>query len=118
MLATLGIAVLAHEMTFRGLPFRCLTRAVGPSAAVVLMVLGAGISAWHHAWIPGTGVLASMLLTWLLSMTWLRTHAVWMAWGAAFFAGSLCGGFVWATGGGWGLCFWRWFMEAWMGRIG
>lgn len=79
--ATTAIAALAHEMTFRGYPFGCLTRAVGPSFAVLLMMIGAGLAAWQHAWMPAWGVLASMLLTVLLSISWLRTHAIWLAWG-------------------------------------
>ena len=83
-LAVLLVTALSHEVAFRGYPFRCLIGAVGESAAVVLMVVGAGVSAWHHAWVPGTAVIGSMLVTLLLSITWLRTWAVWLAWGLHF----------------------------------
>ena len=81
---TLAVAALTHEMTFRGYPFRCLTEAVGSSFAILLMVLGAGVTAWQDPYAPGAAVLGAMLLTLVLSLTWLRSHAIWLAWGLHF----------------------------------
>ena len=83
-LFTLALATLAHEMTFRGYPFRCLTEAFGSSFAILLMILLAGFSAWRDPYASRAAVLATMLMTLLLSLTWLRTHAVWLAWGLHF----------------------------------
>jgi hypothetical protein len=83
-LLTLAVAALAYEITFRGYPFRCLTEAFGDSFALVLMVIFAAFSTWRDPYAPGAAVLASVLLTLLLSLTWLRTHAVWLAWGLHF----------------------------------
>jgi membrane protease YdiL (CAAX protease family) len=83
-LATLALATLANDMTFRGYPFRCLTEAFGSSFAVLLVVVLAGFGRWRDPYAPGAAVATTMLLTLLLSLTWLRTHAVWLAWGMHF----------------------------------
>ena len=83
-LAVVGVASLVHEITFRGYPFRCLIGAVGPSSAVILMMLGSGFSAWRSPYTPRAGILAAALLTLVLSLGWLRTHGVWLSWGLHF----------------------------------
>lgn len=123
-LGALAVATLANDMAFRGYPFRCLIRAVGQTGAVVVMVAAAGFTTWRNPYAPGSGVVAAMLLTLLLALTWLRTHAVWLAWGLHFAlaacvgvlfglpvgkAGEMgsvvrgsAGGPDWLTGGDWG----------------
>ena len=82
--ATLALATLTHEIAFRGYPFRALIRALGPSGAILAMVAAAGFSTWRDPDASSSAVLAAMLLTLLLSLSWLRTHAVWFAWGLRF----------------------------------
>jgi membrane protease YdiL (CAAX protease family) len=83
-LLTLALATLANDITFRGYPFRCLTDAFGSSFAILLLMLLAGFARWRDPYASGAAVVTTMLLTALLSLTWLRTHAVWLAWGLHF----------------------------------
>ena len=83
-LVTLALATLANDMTFRGYPFRCLTEVFGNSFAVVLIAVLAGFGRWRDPYGSSAAVVTTMLLTLLLSLTWLRTHAVWLAWGLHF----------------------------------
>lgn len=81
---TLALATLANDITFRGYPFRCLTEAFGSSFAVFLVAVLAGFGRWLDPYAPAAAIVTTMLLTVLLSLTWLRTHAVWLAWGLHF----------------------------------
>ncbi|RXH55838.1 type II CAAX prenyl endopeptidase Rce1 family protein [Granulicella sibirica] len=83
-LGMLWVASLAHEITFRGYPFRCLIGAVGATPAVILMMLGSGFAVWRNPYAPRAGVLAAMLMTLLLSLGWLRTRGIWLPWGLHF----------------------------------
>ena len=83
-LATLAMATLANDITFRGYPFRCLTEVFGSPFAVVLIAVLAGLGQWRDPYAPGAAVVTTMLLAVLLSLTWLRTHAIWMTWGLHF----------------------------------
>ena len=85
-LATLLVAALAEEVIFRGYPFRRLTRAIGPSAASVLLSVLFGLFLMSAT--PGSHTLLAFaggaLFGILLSMAWLRTHALWLGWGLHF----------------------------------
>ncbi len=83
-LITLAIATLANDITFRGYPFKCLTEAFGSSFAILLLMALAGFARWRDPYASGAAVVTTMLLTLLLSLTWLRTHGVWLAWGLHF----------------------------------
>jgi len=83
-LAVLAIAALAEEVAFRGYPFQRLIDATNPVIATIAISLLFG---FIHLGNPGA-TLASTIVTifagWLLSIAYLRTRALWMAWGFHF----------------------------------
>jgi len=83
-IVTLAVAALASEVAFRGFLFRRLIGAIGPTAATVLM---SGIYALIVSMSPNASGM-SFVLTFiagvLLSMCYLRTHALWLGWGLHF----------------------------------
>jgi uncharacterized protein len=83
-LLVLAAASLAEEVAFRGYPFQRLIDAVGPALATLLASF---IFAAAHMANPGASR-ASFLVTafssWLLSVAYLRTRALWVAWGWHF----------------------------------
>jgi membrane protease YdiL (CAAX protease family) len=85
-LGTLLVAALAEEVIFRGYPFRRLITAIGPTlASVLLSVLFAALIVQANP--PHNYLLALIDCTFfglLLSMAWLRTHALWLGWGLHF----------------------------------
>ena len=85
-LATLLMVSLAEEVVFRGYPLQRLVRAVGPSVASVLLSIGfsfylLGSRSPSHVLLALVG---GTLFGILLSMAWLRTHALWLGWGLHF----------------------------------
>ncbi len=79
-----AFATLALEVAFRGYAFRRLIEATGPVGATLTMSLLYGLL---FAFSPGStslGVLVMALLGLLLSVCWLRTHALWLGWGLNF----------------------------------
>ena len=83
-LLLLAVASLAEEVAFRGYPFQRLIEAMGPTLATVVFSLAfAGL----HIFNPGANR-ASFLITvfssWLLSVAYLRTRALWVCWGWHF----------------------------------
>lgn len=79
-----AVSSLAIEVIFRGYPFRCLIEAVGPTAATIFM---SALFAFAQMLINGatsTGIFIAFLMGIILSVTWLRTHALWLAWGLHF----------------------------------
>jgi membrane protease YdiL (CAAX protease family) len=79
-LLLLAVASLAEEVAFRGYPFQRLIESMGPTlATVVFSVAFAGL----HIFNPGANR-ASFLITvfssWLLSVAYLRTRALWVCW--------------------------------------
>jgi uncharacterized protein len=83
-LLILAVAALAEEVAFRGYPFQRLIAACGPFLATILSSL---VFAAAHMFNPGANR-ASFLITvfssWLLSLAYLRTRALWVAWGWHF----------------------------------
>lgn len=81
--ATLLFATLAQEMIFRGYPFQRLAAAVGESwASVLLSLLFAATLVYSSPTNRfAVALLNSLLLGVLLSMAYLRTHALWLGWG-------------------------------------
>jgi uncharacterized protein len=85
-LGTLLCVTLAEEIFFRGYAYRRLSDAIGESWAAVLMsIVFAGSMMvvnrplnWTMALIDGT------LFGLLLTMAYLRTHALWVGWGLHF----------------------------------
>ena len=80
----LFLAALAEEVAFRGYPFQRLIEAVGPTAATILMALLFGVL---HIWNTDASlisILVTMFAGVLLSVAYLRTHALWLPWGLHF----------------------------------
>jgi uncharacterized protein len=83
-LLMLAVAALAEEVAFRGYPFQRLITACGPFLATILSSV---VFAAAHMFNPNSSR-ASFLITafgsWLLSLAYLRTRALWLAWGWHF----------------------------------
>lgn len=87
-LLTLAIATLAHTLAIYGYGYHRLIDAMGPVRATLMLL--ALVTVVHSA-MPspygtpdGTRILVDLLMTLLLCLCWLRTHAVWLAWGLHF----------------------------------
>jgi membrane protease YdiL (CAAX protease family) len=83
-LLVLAVAALAEEIAFRGYPFQRLIEATGPTLATIISSL---VFAAAHMFNPASNR-ASFLITvfssWLLSVAYLRTKALWVCWGWHF----------------------------------
>lgn len=83
-LAVLAAASLAEEVAFRGYPFQRLIESVGPSAATGFLAFLFG---FIHVFNPGSTRVSTMVTVLsgiFLAVTYLRTRALWMAWGFHF----------------------------------
>jgi hypothetical protein len=87
-LLTLAVATLAHTLAVYGYGFQRLIDATGPVRATLILLAGVSVV---HSILPapygtpdGTRILVDILTTLLLCLCWLRTHAVWLAWGLHF----------------------------------
>jgi membrane protease YdiL (CAAX protease family) len=83
-LVVIAAATLADEAIFRGYPFRLLINAIGPVTATLVM---SALFALRHAihYRAGRGaVVITFCMGIVFSVTCLRTHAVWLAWGMRF----------------------------------
>jgi membrane protease YdiL (CAAX protease family) len=90
-LLTLLVLTLAQEVAFRGYLFGRLVRAIGPTMATLLMSgIAAAIAAFHPR-STQLSVFVTFLMGILLSLAYLRTHALWLSWGLHF-AWSACAG--------------------------
>lgn len=83
-LAVLLVAALAEEIGFRGYPFQRIMDAMGASLGTIFM---ATVFALIHSRNPSASAM-SMTVTFLsgllFAMAYLRTRALWMAWGIHF----------------------------------
>src|SRR3984957_4967291 len=83
-LLVLAVASLAEEVAFRGYPFQRMVEAVGPTLATIAFSV---VFAALHMFNPSANR-ASFLITvfssWLLSVAYLRTRALWVCWGWHF----------------------------------
>jgi len=82
--AFFALMALAEELAFRGYAFQRFLRASGSSLAVLLFAF---IYALVQAQLPGSNLvsfLLSMVLSFCLSMAYLRTRALWVSWGLNF----------------------------------
>jgi uncharacterized protein len=80
----LAMASLLEEVAFRGYPFQRLIEAVGPLLATLLMSV---LFALRHLQNPDAtqaSVVVTVFAGWLLSAAYLRTRALWLAWGFHF----------------------------------
>jgi uncharacterized protein len=83
-LAILAVAALAEEVAFRGYPFQRLIDATSPTFATILMSLLFGAI---HLGNPGatfSTTIVTIFAGWLLAIMYLRTRALWVAWGFHF----------------------------------
>jgi membrane protease YdiL (CAAX protease family) len=83
-LAILAIAALAEEVAFRGYPFQRLIDAIGPTSATIVMSILFGIIHWNNPGATSASTLVTILSGWLLALAYLRTRALWVAWGFHF----------------------------------
>lgn len=83
-LTVVAVAALAEEVAFRGYPYRRLIEAIGPVGATIAMSIVFGIVHMLNPDATWISVLITMLAGLLLSIAWLRTHGLWLAWGLHF----------------------------------
>jgi hypothetical protein len=82
--AYFALAALAAQIAYRGYPFQCAIRAFGELPAALVLAVLCGI---FRARLPGAGtssMAVSVVLGLLLAMAYLRTRALWLAWGFEF----------------------------------
>jgi hypothetical protein len=83
-LVAIAVAALAEEVAFRGYPYRRLIEAIGPAGATIAMSIVFGLVHMFNPDATWISVLITMLAGLLLSVAWLRTHGLWLAWGLHF----------------------------------
>ena len=82
--AYFALATLTIQIAFRGYPFQSAIRAIGELPATLALSVLYGIL---YAWLPGASrasMAVCIALGLLLSMTYLRIRALWLAWGVQF----------------------------------
>lgn len=83
-IAIVATASLAAEIAFRGYPFQKLIQTMGPIAATLLAgIIFALLRLQDPAATPAAMWISGMAAV-LLSVAYLRTHALWLAWGLHF----------------------------------
>jgi len=87
-LLTPALLTLAHTLAIYGYGFQRLIDATGPVRATLILMAAVSVV---HSFVPtpygtpdGTRILVDILMTLLLCLCWLRSHAVWLAWGLHF----------------------------------
>jgi uncharacterized protein len=78
------LVALTTQIAFRGYPFQCAIRAIGELPAALMLAVLYGIL---NAWLPGASRASlgvNIALGLLLAMAYLRTRALWLAWGLEF----------------------------------
>jgi membrane protease YdiL (CAAX protease family) len=83
-LLTIALNTLALEVAFRGYIFRRLIDAIGPTLATILLSALYAILSTFRPNATGISIFITFLLGILLSMAYLRTHALWLGWGLHF----------------------------------
>ncbi len=83
-LPTLAAGALAGEIAFRGYPFQKLVEAVGPFSATILAAVLFGVARVATPGATPTAVWIGAVAAVLLSVAYLRTHALWLSWGLHF----------------------------------
>jgi membrane protease YdiL (CAAX protease family) len=83
-LAVLAIAALAEEVAFRGYPFQRLIEATNPTVATLVGSVFFGLIHLNNPGATTASTLVTILAGWLLSIAYLRTHALWVGWGFHF----------------------------------
>jgi hypothetical protein len=87
-LLTLALLTLTHALAIYGYGFQRLIEATGPVRATLILIaltaVHAAFTATPYGTPDATRILVDILMTLLLCLCWLRTHAVWVAWGLHF----------------------------------
>lgn len=81
---TLLAGALAGEVAFRGYPFQKLVETLGPFGATILAAIIFGALRMTTPGSTPTAVWISAVAAILLSVAYLRTHALWLSWGLHF----------------------------------
>jgi uncharacterized protein len=82
-LLVLAIAALCEELIFRGYPYQRLMDAIGTTLGSVLISI-CFVIVHYQPDMPHAGVFALFLLSLILCIAYLRTRALWLAWGLHF----------------------------------
>ncbi len=80
----LAVAALGEEVAFRGYPFQRLIDAVGPTMATILSSLAFAALHMFNPSANRASFLFTVFCSWLLSIAYLRTRALWVCWGWHF----------------------------------
>ncbi|MDE1155728.1 MAG: CPBP family intramembrane metalloprotease [Acidobacteriaceae bacterium] len=83
-LLTLLLATLASEVAFRGFLYRTLLASYGPVVATILLAALYALLSFFAPDATLLSVTAEFALAILLSLAYLRTHALWFGWGVHF----------------------------------
>jgi membrane protease YdiL (CAAX protease family) len=83
-LLVLAVAALAEEVAFRGYPFQRLIEALGPTLATVASAFVFAALHLFNPYASSTSFWVTVLSSWLLSVAYLRTRALWVCWGWHF----------------------------------
>jgi uncharacterized protein len=83
-LLMLAVASLAEEVAFRGYPFQRLIDAVGPTMATIVSSLAFAVLHMFNPSANRASFLFTVFCSWLLSVAYLRTRALWICWGWHF----------------------------------
>jgi uncharacterized protein len=80
----LAVASLAEEVAFRGYPFQRLIDALGPTLATIVSSLAFAAVHMFNPAANRASFLFTVFCSWLLSLAYLRTRALWVCWGWHF----------------------------------
>lgn len=83
-LAVIALLSLAQEVIYRGYPFHRLIDATGPVVATILMSLLFAFARFVQNGAPRSAAFLAFVSGIVFSVAWLRTHALWLAWGMRF----------------------------------
>jgi membrane protease YdiL (CAAX protease family) len=83
-LLLLAVASLAEEVTFRGYPFQRLIEAMGPTLATLVFSFAFAALHMFNAGANRASFMITVFSSWLLSVAYLRTRALWVCWGWHF----------------------------------
>ena len=82
--AYFACSALAIQVAFRGYPFQCAIRMIGELPAALTMSVLYGILLARLPGASGASMATNIALGLLLAMAYLRTRALWLAWGLQF----------------------------------
>lgn len=83
-LLSLAALTLAQEAIYRGYLFVRLIRALGPTLATIVLSLVAAVASAMHPHATLISIVGTFFFSVLLSLAYLRTHALWLGWGLHF----------------------------------